>query len=411
VEHVLNTRLHIHLDAVGGVAGDMFAAAVMDAFPELQERTLADIATVLPVKSGKANLSEGTSAGIRAKRFNVDLAKTDHTHQPDHGHKHHHHDSEPVTFAGISAHIHDSRLSAEVSERAIAILRLLAEAESAIHQIPIEKVHFHEIAGWDSIADVVAAASLAASLGNATWSVSDLPCGSGLVHTQHGMLPVPAPATAMLLEGFFLRDDGISGERVTPTGAAIVRYLASGQNRVPAGKLVATGTGAGTRDIAGMPNILRALVLEAGEERAATSIAVLSFEVDDMTGEEIGVAAERLRAVQGVVDVSFAPRFGKKGRPMHGFRLLVAPAQIDVATEAVFRETSTIGLRKRLEQRIILDRKMETYKSGDEIVRVKRVRQPGGEMAVKTESDDLSHLEGLQARRALKRRAEEGPSS
>jgi len=163
-------------------------------------------------------------------------------------------------------------------------------------------VQFHEIADWDSLMDVVAAGSLAAALEKATFSVSELPRGSGLVRTRHGLLPVPAPATAALLVGFRWRDDGIGGERVTPTGAAVLRHLVGLQfaERRPApGRLAAIGTGAGTRDLPGMPNVLRVLVLEANEIVEAVAVAILSFDIDDMTGEEIGVATTRLRPLPG----------------------------------------------------------------------------------------------------------------
>src|SRR6185295_18890158 len=152
--------------------------------------------------------------------------------------------------------------STGTAEQAVAILTHIAQAEARIHDVPVERVHFHEIADWDSLMDVVAAGSIAAALPGAVWSVSELPRGAGLVRTQHGMLPVPAPATVAILEGFAWRDDGIAGERVTPTGAAILRHLVgNGREKArAAGRLVASGTGAGTRELTGIPNVLRVLV-------------------------------------------------------------------------------------------------------------------------------------------------------
>ena len=157
------------------------------------------------------------------------------------------------------------------AEQAVAILTLIAEVEATIHQVPIEDVHFHEIADWDSLLDVVAAGSIAAALPAARWTVSPLPRGGGLVKTRHGLLPVPAPATAALLTGFAWRDDGVGGERVTPTGAAILRHLVGpdgsgfGNGSSHAGRLVSIGTGAGTRTLPGIPNVLRALVFEPNQ--------------------------------------------------------------------------------------------------------------------------------------------------
>lgn len=412
----MNSRLHIHLDAVGGVAGDMFAATLMDAFPDLQERVMTDIRAVIAAETGDPRLSAGMSASVRALRFSIQEAtlsndKKHHIHHHNHSHHNHHEDSSGHSslrkFSEICTHIRSAHLSEVVSQRAIAILHLIAEVEAHIHQVSLEEVHFHEISGWDSIADVVAAASIATALGDATWSVSELPRGGGLISTQHGMMPAPAPATAALLQGFSLRDDGISGERVTPTGAAILRHLVDrNTNNVPTGKLIATGTGAGTRDLQGMPNILRALVFEIGGETSVDVVAVISFEVDDMTGEEVGVAAELLREQPGVVDLSLGARFGKKSRPLDAFRLIADPAALDSVIQAVFHETSTIGLRWRLEQRSILPREIHSLNFEGSVVRVKRVRRLDGHITAKVESDDLRNQDGLSARRALRGQAE-----
>ncbi|HKU99039.1 MAG TPA: nickel insertion protein, partial [Vineibacter sp.] len=234
--------------------------------------------------------------------------------------------------------------------------------------------------------------------------VSPLPRGGGLVKTRHGLLPVPAPATAAILGGFDWRDDGVSGERVTPTGAAILRHLVD-----PAamsgggGRLDAVGTGAGTRTLPGIPNVLRALVFAAVDAAAQDRVTILSFEIDDMTGEEIAVAADRLRAVAGVLDLSIGQRLGKKGRAMQSFRLLVQPNAVQSVAERCFAETSTIGLRVREESRMVLPRRLSTM----EAVGVKAVRRPGGVETVKAESDDLGG-ETLAERRHLKHRVEHG---
>jgi uncharacterized protein (DUF111 family) len=257
--------------------------------------------------------------------------------------------------------------------------------------------------------DVVAAGSLAAALTGASWSVSDLPRGHGLVRTRHGLLPVPAPATAEILKGFRWRDDGIAGERVTPTGAAILAHLIppATQQRAPGGRLTATGMGAGTRELAGMPNILRALVFAAptSEDVRAPddAVIVLSFDIDDMTGEEIGIAADRLRLLSGVLDLSIGTRLGKKGRPLNDFRLLLSPASLAAVCERCFIETSTIGLRWRIEQRACLPRQALTLAIGSgESVRGKRSLRPGGQSSLKIESDDVARFEGLIQRRRIK---------
>ena len=403
--------LAIRLDAVGGIAGDMFAAAMVDALPDLRARVLADAAAVLPPGTGTPVFMPGTSAGLHCLRFGLSAPAGDHHRH----HDHHHHDHHAhAGFRDMVARIEAAPLSPGTATHAIAILRHLAEAEAAIHHVPVDEVHFHEIGDWDSLMDVTAAGSVAAALEGARWSVSALPRGDGLVRTRHGLLPVPAPATARLLEGFTWRDDGIGGERVTPTGAAILRHLVeAASSRGIVGRLQGTGTGAGTREYPGQPNILRATLFEAAadglseeglseEGPGEEDILVLSFEIDDMSAEEIAVAADRLRASGGVRDLVLIPAIGKKGRPVHTFRLLVEPTARDSVADACFTETSTIGLRWQAARRAVLHR----ARAEDGAVRVKTVTRPAGPSR-KAESDDLAPLAGLDARRAAKRKAEE----
>jgi uncharacterized protein (TIGR00299 family) protein len=391
---------HIHLDAVGGIAGDMFVAAMLDAFPQLGERVFTDLARVLPKDAGRPLLAEGSSGAVRCLRFGLEPIEP-HGHQHHHGHAHHHHGR----YRDLVARIDGAGLSEGTATHAGAILRHIAEAEAHIHKVPLDEVHFHELADWDSLMDVVAAGSIAAALSGSRWTVSELPRGGGMVRTQHGLLPVPAPATVEILQGFAWRDDGISGERVTPTGAAILRHLVTGAGRAE-GRLEASGTGAGTRDLPGMPNILRVLAFASVAPSANHDrVAVLSFDIDDMTGEEIGVAADRLRALDGVRDLAIAALIGKKGRPLHGFRLLVAPDALDAVKERCLAETSTIGLRWHFEERDLLERRGESMRDGETAVRVKQVRRPG-RVTVKVESDDLASLDSLTERRTVKERLE-----
>lgn len=266
---------HIHLDAVGGIAGDMFVAALLDALPDLRQRVFADLTATLPAHCGHPTLSECLNGGIAVCRFALSEIPEDHHVGDDHaGHSHDH----AVFYPEIAAHIAGAKLHPGTAEQALAILRRLAEAESRTHRVQVEEVHFHEIADWDSLMDVVAAGSIAAALAQCSWSVSELPRGNGLVRTRHGLIPVPAPATVDLLRGFRWRDDGIGGERVTPTGAAILAHLTQASPIAAAqGILCAAGTGAGTRELEGMPNILRALVFASpGTEMKAPQNEVAS---------------------------------------------------------------------------------------------------------------------------------------
>ena len=220
------------------------------------------------------------------------------------------------------------------------------------------------------------------------------------------MLPVPAPATARILEGFEWRDDGVGGERVTPTGAAILRHLAVGASR-SGGRLAGTGIGAGTRDLAGMPNILRATRVRIRRRcGGCPDVAVLSFDIDDMTGEEIGVAAERLLAADGVSTLRWQPcparRAVRWSIPPAG-----PPGSLDAVQQLCFTETSTIGLRWRVEHRAMLDRSAETTASA---IHIKRVNRPDGVTTAKAESDDLTAIDTLARRRAAKAEAAARPT-
>ena len=379
----------IHLDAVGGVAGDMFVAAMLDALPDLRSRVLADAAAVLPPGIGEPRLEEASSGGIRAFRFGLVAEGSVGS-------------SKETTFAALVARIGAAKLTEGTAVQAMAVLRILAEAEAKIHRVAIDHVHFHEIADWDSLLDVVAAGSIASALGGARWSVSSLPRGGGIVRTGHGALPAPAPATAMILEGFEWHDDGIPGERVTPTGAAILQHLVGERLRGPSGRLRSSGSGAGTRDLPTMPNILRALVFEDANAPAGDRVTSISFEVDDMTGEEIGVAAERLRDLPGVLDVTIGQRWGKKGRPMQSFRVIARRDATDLVASRCLEETSTIGLRLDERSRVILRRRAARI---DE-VGVKTVFRSGSGATHKAESDEVRGA-NLAERRRHKQRIED----
>lgn len=248
---------HIHLDPVGGLAGDMFIAAILDALPDLGQSMRAVVEPVARVRITLAEFSDGTLTGLR---FRADCGA-------GHAHGQHAH----TDWTAIRARILDASLDESVKTHAIGIFAALAEAEARVHGVRPEQVTFHEIGAADSIADIVGAAWLVAALAPATWSCAPVPIGSGRVATAHGILPVPAPATALLLEGMATIDDGIPGERVTPTGAAILRHLRAHAPGEPgrARILRRSGTGFGTRRLPGISNCLRVLVLEditSGEE-------------------------------------------------------------------------------------------------------------------------------------------------
>jgi hypothetical protein len=313
----------------------------------------------------------------------------------------------PGHFRQIRANLSAAPLGAAVRDRAIAIFTELAEAEAAVHGVPVDEVHFHELADWDSVADIVGAAWLIEALAPASWSVGALPVGSGRITTRHGPLPVPAPAAARLLTGFAMQDDGIAGERVTPTGAAILRQLRPGP-RLPPGpwRLRATGSGFGTRRLSGISNVLRVVVYDRESGwRQDEQVAVLKFEVDDQSPEELALGLEALRAADGVLDVVQLPASGKKGRLAAHIQVLARPERLDAVIERCFVETTTIGLRWRIEARAVLARETVSVTTPDGEVAVKVVSRPGGLCTAKAEMDQVRG-DGHATRSSRRRAAE-----
>ena len=415
--------MQIHLDALGGMAGDMFAAALLDAFPEQEAGVLASIRAALPdVACECIPHNDGILSG---RRFVVSKPRPGdrererpHSHPHHHGHAHRHDGSDAPDHAhrpwsGIRDDLGNAPLAPAIRDHAIGIFTHLAQAEARVHGIDVESVAFHEVGAWDSIADIVAAAHLIDALDASAWDVSPLPLGSGRVRTQHGPLPVPAPATSLLLAGFATLDDGIPGERVTPTGAAILRYLrerappaARGAPRILAG----TGIGFGTRVLPGISNCLRVLVYT--ETRTATRTAgehrelgVIELEGDDQSAEDLAMGLDRLRTHPDIFDVVQMPAFGKKGRMTTHVRALARASAIEGAIAACFTETTTIGLRHHIVSGAALQRHAATVAVDGREVRVKVVGRPGGATA-KAEADDALATEGHAARAALRREAE-----
>ena len=283
---------------------------------------------------------------------------------------------------------------------------MLAEAEAQIHGCAVEDVQFHEIGAWDSIADIVSAACLIEASGAANWTVGVIPLGAGRVRTAHGLLPIPAPATALLLEGFPFVDDGVSGERVTPTGAAILRDIVQNTPRSNAPRrLTGSGVGFGARTLPGVSNCVRFLRFEnVWENPVANDVLVIEFEVDDQSAEDLALALDRLRARRDVYDIVQTPVFGKKGRLAASIRLLGDPAGLDDIAAQCFEETATIGLRHRVENRIILPRESRITTVDQREVRLKVVKRPSS-VSVKVEADDLAATPGRLAREALRSKA------
>lgn len=396
------TIRHLHLDPIGGIAGDMFLAAALDAFPDFE--------TVVLSAMREAGLPEDWLLEKQAAKDKHMVGSRFAVVPPDSG------KSRPTgNFRDIKRMLESSKLTEAVQLRAIQIFELLAEAESHAHGVPVEEVHFHELADWDSVSDIVGAACVIELFPQATWSVGPIPMGSGRVRTSHGPMPVPAPATTQLLKGFELIDDGVSGERVTPTGAAILKALKP-STRVPQGRwcIEASGQGFGTKVFPELANMLRLVAYSPSQSAVKSSaliqekIAVIRFEVDDQSPEDLAIALRLILKSDWVKDVCQWPVYAKKGRLASSVQVLCHADAVTEVAELCLLQTTSIGLRYRIEDRLLLERSEQLFSFDNEQLRVKRVLRPDAKMSFKLEADELEKYTQTQLERAELRRLLEG---
>ena len=274
----------IHLDLIGGIAGDMFVAALADAFPELAEAMIKDIGKFPQSSKGRVEFIKHHDGVLKGLQFNaIEHAQSHHHGSHAHGDAHSH---DHMHYAHICNLLKNSELKVEVISHTLNLFSLLAKAEAEVHGIKPEEVSFHEVGAWDSIVDFVAAAYFIDALGSIEWSFSALPIGGGTIKTAHGLLPVPDPATAILMKGIPIIDDCIQGERVTPTGATIVKYLLSSSkpSQSPNTSISSYGNGFGSKKLANISNVLRCLAFETTQQDIQHDhISTITFEIDDQT--------------------------------------------------------------------------------------------------------------------------------
>jgi uncharacterized protein (TIGR00299 family) protein len=320
-----------------------------------------------------------------------------HTHEPhthaEHAHESHSHDAHAHSahphaphrsLASILSIIRSAPLSDSVKARSIRAFQLLGEAEAAIHSVSIERVHFHEVGAVDTIVDIVCAAAGCEALGVDRWLASPLNVGSGTVDCQHGTLPVPAPATLALLADAPVYAAGPPMERVTPTGAAVLRMLEVCYAPLPALRIKSSGYGAGGRDTPGQPNLLRLLVgeteAEAVRAEESQSIAVIETVIDDSSPQLLGYVSELLLA-SGAWDVYRVAVQMKKGRTGVQLTVLCRPDLVPAIRDLIFRETTTIGLHWRIENKSALAREFLKVQTQWGEVQIKIAHWPSGKVA------------------------------
>jgi uncharacterized protein (TIGR00299 family) protein len=287
-----------------------------------------------------------------------------------------------------------SKLAAEVRERAGAIFRKLGEAEARVHDVPLEKIHFHEVGAVDAIVDIVGACIGFHALGIEKFACSPLNVGGGTAKMAHGVLPVPAPATARLLTGKPTYSNGVQKELVTPTGAAMVATLCDTFGPQPAMSVSAIGYGAGTADLEGQPNVMRIMIGEAAEKTVAgfeEEIAVVEANLDDMNPQIYGYFLEKALGA-GALDVYTTPVQMKKNRPGTLLTVLCKPQDTNALISLIFAETTTFGARSYRAQRRVLPREWENVVTDYGDVRMKISRVNGRILHVAPEYDDCRKL-------------------
>lgn len=354
----------LYLEGASGISGDMTVAALLD-LGASREKLDAVLRSMNP-EGFEYRVSRKSSYGIAGTDFDVILHEHHH-HEHEHGHEHHH---EHRNLDDVCAVIDRGTMTDGARELAKKIFRIVAEAESKAHGVPVSEVHFHEVGAVDSIVDIVSAAVLIDDLGIRECVVTGLAEGRGFVHCQHGDLPVPVPAVLNIAQahGIALRTATANGEMVTPTGIAIAAAIRT-RDRLPAEyKIEKTGIGLGKRDF-GRANILRAMILE--ETVDPEQMYVLETNIDDATGETLGLALEKLMAA-GASDAHFLPCFMKKNRPAYLLRVIAAAPEIPALERILFESTTTIGMRKLPVDRICMDRENRTVKLPFGTVSVKR---------------------------------------
>ncbi len=386
----------LYIDCGMGAAGDMLTAALLELLPNpddfINELNALGIPGVVLKKepSVKCGIT-GTHISVTVngeEEESHDHHHDEHTHEHDHnhdGHIHHHHHSSLNDIEHIvREHL---ALPEKVQDDVMAVYKLIAEAESHVHGVEVSEIHFHEVGTMDAIADITAVCMLMNRIGADEVVVSPIHVGSGQVKCAHGVLPVPAPATAYILRDVPIYGGAVRGELCTPTGAALLKHFATGFGNMPAMKLQGTGYGMGKKDFEAA-NCVRVMLGET--QSAEDEICELSCNVDDMTGEAVGFAMDRLFEA-GALDVYTMPIGMKKSRPGILINVMCRKKDKEAVIKAVFKHTTTIGIRENTLNRYVLDRRIEDVKTPYGTVRCK-VSSGYGVERRKYEYDDVSRI-------------------
>jgi pyridinium-3,5-bisthiocarboxylic acid mononucleotide nickel chelatase len=429
-----------YLDCFAGISGDMFLGALVDSGvdPQILHDAVAALKLDASLKiekvdrsgisSTKVHVFEGTALAeskdkdseIEPHRHEGDASdhdhqrththqhhpKTQHQHKTGHAHTHEHEHTHGRSLTAICAMIEAAELAAPIKQTAIRAFELLGVSEAKIHNVPVEKIHFHEVGAVDAIVDIVASAAGIHALAIDKWFCSALNVGGGMVDCAHGRFPVPAPATADLLRGLPTYSAHVEKELVTPTGAALIRAIAPTFGSQPAMRVEHIGYGAGSRNPKDFPNVLRLSVGEddssagvvapgvaqenhdvGAHRHSAQTVTVLETALDDLSPQVLAYVSERAME-EGALDVMLTPVLMKKGRPGTLLTVLCNPSERHALEQLILRETSTLGVRVRQDSRICLDRRHAAVDTAYGQIRVKIGSLNGEECNVAPEFED-----------------------
>lgn len=409
----------LYFECSMGAAGDMLTAALLDLLSEKEQIEIIDKLNSLGLPNVRVSLSTTSKCGINGKHVDVRIhgeseesldcdLKGEHHHEHSHGHSHHHHSS----LHDIEHIINDLPVSDKVKKDALNVYALIAEAESHAHGKPISDIHFHEVGTLDAVVDVVAVCLLVEKISPDRIVASPVHVGSGHVHCAHGILPVPAPATAFILKGVPTYGGKINGELCTPTGAALLKYFASEFGDMPVMSTDSIGYGMGNKDFE-VANCLRVMLgadignyqhennnihRRDSEDVFANgnagfrkeSVNELVCNIDDMTAEEVGFAIDILMG-NGALEVYTVPTTTKKSRPGYLLTVLCKDDNKAEMIKLIMKHTSTIGIRQRVCDRYALDRSNEIVKTEFGDVH-KKISNGFGITKEKYEHDDLARI-------------------
>lgn len=406
----------LYIDCGMGAAGDMLTAALLELLPDpegfLREVNALGIPGVHFEREATAKCGiTGTHirVTVNGEEENCDGHSHEHGHEHEHSHEHEHEHSHEHEHEYEHEHEHEHEhshahhhsslhdiehivrghlpVSGKVKDDVMAVYRLIAEAESKAHGVPVTEIHFHEVGTMDAIADITAVCMLMEKLAPGQVVVSPVHVGSGQVKCAHGILPVPAPATAYILKDVPVYGGSIKGELCTPTGAALLKHFATRFGDMPVMRIENVGYGMGKKDFEAA-NCVRVLLGETAEK--GDTVVELSCNVDDMTAEAIGFAIESLMAA-GALDVYTVPIGMKKNRPGTLICIMCREEDRDAMLRLVFKHTTTIGIRERISRRYTMEREIETIDSPFGPVRKKTVRGYGTERG-KYEYEDVAQI-------------------